>query len=164
LFHVPDILPEKFVLQYFVMEIKIFTDGGSRGNPGPSACAFTVLIDNKIAYQFAKKLGVATNNIAEYQGVIEALKYLKQNPEIFKNITGINFFADSLLIVNQLNGKFKIKNKNLMDLVFIAKQLEKEITPKIVYNAVSRPLNAITDALVNEILDNFHEAFIEKKF
>lgn len=146
------------------MEIKIFTDGGSRGNPGPSACAFTVLIDKKIVYQFAKKLGRATNNIAEYEGVLEALKYLKNNSELLNNFSQINFYADSLLIVNQLNGKFKIKNKNLLELILKAKQLEKEITPKIRYNAVSRPLNAITDALVNEILDNFHEAFIEKKF
>jgi len=160
------------VLEYFVMEtMEIFTDGGSRGNPGPSACAFTVLIDNKVVYQFAKKLGIATNNIAEYHGIIEALKYLRQNPEILSNFTKINFFADSLLIVNQLNGKFKIKNKNLQDLVFKAKHLEKEITTKIcyneikiVYNAVSRPLNKITDALINKILDNFHEDFIEKIF
>lgn len=146
------------------MEMKIFTDGGSRGNPGPSACAFTVFVDDKIIYQFAKKLGHATNNIAEYQGVIEALKYLKQNSENLKNLTKINFFADSLLIVNQLNGKFKIKNKNLLDLVVKTKQLEKEIEPKIYYNAVSRPLNVMTDILVNEVLDDFHNTFIEKKF
>lgn len=144
--------------------IEIFTDGGSRGNPGLSACAFTVFADSKVVYQFAKKLGIATNNVAEYHGVIEALKYLKQNPERFSCLSKINFFADSLLIVNQLNGKFKIKNKNLLDLVLKAKQLENEIAPKICYNAVSRPLNTITDALVNEILDNFHETFIEKKF
>lgn len=145
------------------MEIKIYTDGGSRGNPGLSACAFTVFNDNKVIYQFAKKMGVATNNVAEYQGIIEALKYLKQNTELIKSTEKINFFADSLLIVNQLNGKYKIKNKNLLELILKVKQLEKEITPRICYNAVSRPLNAITDALVNEILDNFHKDFIEKK-
>lgn len=142
----------------------IFTDGGSRGNPGPSACAFTVMVNNKIFYQYAKKLGQATNNIAEYHGVLEALKYLRGHPEFLKNLSQINFHSDSLLIVNQLNGKFKIKNKNLQNLILVIKNLEKEIAPKICHNAVSRLRNKTTDGLVNEILNNFHEDFIEKKF
>lgn len=144
--------------------IKIFTDGGSRGNPGPSACAFTVYQNDKIIYQYAKKIGVTTNNVAEYFGVIEALKYLQNNFDLINQSTLINFFSDSQLIVNQLNGKFKIKNSNLQKLILETKKRENNLPIKICYNAVSRPLNKETDGLINQILDSFHDAFIEKKF
>ncbi|KKQ24896.1 MAG: ribonuclease HI, ribonuclease HI, partial [Microgenomates group bacterium GW2011_GWC1_37_12b] len=89
--------------------IKIFTDGGSRGNPGPAASAFVVFENNKILTKEGKFLGNATNNIAEYSALLLAVEWLNKN----KLTENIKFFLDSELIVKQLNKTYKIKNKNL---------------------------------------------------
>jgi ribonuclease HI len=89
--------------------INVFTDGGSRGNPGPAAAAYIVKKDNVVVGKGAKFLGVATNNIAEYSALILALTWLTENKSKINNLQ-INFFLDSLLVVNQINGIYKVKN------------------------------------------------------
>ncbi len=124
--------------------IKIFTDGGSRGNPGQAACAYVVFDDaGNIRQSCGKYLGVATNNEAEYQGVIEALTALKD--------LELSFFLDSLLVVNQLNGLWKIKEPRLRELLLKVRALENN--RKITYTHIPREQNTTADLLVNETLD-----------
>ncbi len=124
--------------------IKIFTDGGSRGNPGQAACAYVVYDHaGNIRQKCGKYLGVATNNEAEYQGVIEALMGVSDQE--------LSFFLDSLLVVNQLNGLWKIKEPRLRELLLKVRALENN--RKITYSHIPREQNAAADLLVNETLD-----------
>jgi ribonuclease HI len=92
--------------------------------------------------------------VAEYQAVIAALEWLSKNYPIIQSSNQlINFYLDSQLIVNQLNGNFKIKNSNLQKLIVRAKNLERKISGEISYSYVSRRKNKIADALVNQALN-----------
>jgi len=130
---------------------KVYCDGGARGNPGPAAAAFVVEVNNKVIAKDAKFLGNTTNNTAEYQAAILALKWLAKNGNDLPS--EITFVHDSELIARQLAGLYKIKNEGLRNLYFSAKSLEKTITAKIKYVSVPRTHNKIADYLVNRILD-----------
>lgn len=134
----------------------IFTDGGARGNPGPAAIG--VVIKSETGQNlalFSQLLGESTNNIAEYQAVIAALEWLKENKQINKyaNMQIVQFYLDSKLVVNQLNGFFKIKDSRLRELLLKIRQLEQEVGGNIYYNLVPREKNWEADALVNKALD-----------
>lgn len=131
--------------------LKIYCDGGARGNPGPGAAAFVVIIDGKVVYSQSKYLGVATNNYAEYAGVVMALEWLVINSRNKKRRT--EFFLDSELVVNQLSGKYKVKSKKLKPLAIKAKELDKKCPFEILYHAVPRSRNKLADYLVNKELD-----------
>jgi ribonuclease HI len=100
-------------------ELNIYCDGGARGNPGPAACSFTVLINGKEIYNESIFLGKTTNNVAEYNAVLMAYKWLANysDKQIYSKII---FFLDSQLAVKQLNGLYKIKSNNLG---FISKKI-----------------------------------------
>lgn len=125
------------------MNLKIFTDGAARGNPGPAAIGVVIQDDTgKIIHQFGKRIGPTTNNIAEYMGVVEALKYLILNPTIYKSkVRRIDFFLDSKLVVNQLNGFYKIKNHSLREMVLKIRSLEQELDKPIYYHYGAREMN-----------------------
>lgn len=136
-------------------ELFIYVDGGARGNPGPAAVG--VSIQDKEKKQIAsigKKIGKATNNIAEYSAVIEALSWLVENKETADSYNRINFFLDSLLVKSQITGHFKVKNSELREKLFIVRQKEGQIKPLLVYKFVPREENKAADALVNQALDN----------
>lgn len=135
------------------MKLIITTDGGARGNPGPGAGAFVIfdLEGRKIAGE-GKYLGVCTNNEAEYQAVILALEWMTDNLSE-KLPEKIEFKADSKLVVEQLSGRFKIKNLRLQSLHAKVRELEKKFTG-ITYIYIPRAQNYQADKLVNEILDN----------
>lgn len=145
-----------------IKEISIFCDGGARGNPGPAAAAFAVFQEGKVIYKFAKKIGHTTNNVAEYEAVIAALEWLKDqfpitlakpDPASRDNFQfPVNFYLDSQLVVNQLNGIYKIKKEKLRLLVIKVKDLEQELTPRIFYHHVVRTKNKFADALVKSVL------------
>lgn len=129
--------------------LTIFTDGGARGNPGPAAIGVYILgEDGKEILKMGKKIGETTNNVAEYTAVITALKWLIENSNL-KRLEQIIFFLDSSLVVNQLSGKFKIKERHLKDLVITIKNLEKVFFGKITYLQVTREKNVIADKIVN---------------
>lgn len=132
--------------------LKIFSDGGARGNPGPAACAVVFVKDGTEIFKGSKFLGEATNNVAEYHGVVFALEKLVENPGWVGGGLVI-FFLDSELIVNQLLGKYKIKNQTLATLSLRAKELERKINGEIFYKHISRTANKVADWLVNEELD-----------
>ena len=129
--------------------IKIFTDGGSRGNPGPAASAFVVFENNKILTKEGKFLGNATNNIAEYSALLLAVEWLNKN----KLTENIKFFLDSELIVKQLNKTYKIKNKNLKIIFLRINKLLNEGFEGSSFIHVPRGQNKLADELVNKILD-----------
>lgn len=128
----------------------VFTDGGARGNPGPGAIGFVVRNNaNKIIFEKSQFIGRTTNNVAEYQAVIEALNWIKENVQKFKSLK-VQFFLDSKLVVNQLNGLFKIKNKNLQKLILQVRKSEQEIKGNIKYFFIPRHKNYQADNLVNK--------------
>ena len=131
--------------------LKIYCDGGARGNPGPAAAAFVVEMQGKVIFKNAKFLGKATNNVAEYSAVLFAMKWLSKFSN--KTFDEVRFVLDSELVVKQLAGLFKIKNENLRSLYFSVKEEEKKIPLRISFAAVSRNKNRLADLLVNRTLD-----------
>lgn len=126
----------------------IYCDGGARGNPGPAATGFVVKNSaGQILVQKGQYIGKATNNVAEYRAVIAALEWIADHP------SSINFFLDSKLVVNQLKGLFKIKNKTLQSLVITIKKLERKLSAPVVYFYIPREKNKAADSLVNDALD-----------
>ncbi len=130
----------------------IYGDGGARGNPGPAAYGFVIygLSKNKI-YEEGKTIGIATNNTAEYYAVIAALRYLASNSN--NKVLSVNFLLDSKLVVEQLSGRWKIKNENLRSLHYTVRAIEKSIGAEISYQHIPRETNSEADMLVNLALD-----------
>lgn len=128
--------------------IKIYCDGAARGNPGPAACGFVSMDDGRVIQKQGKYLGVTTNNVAEYEAVILALEWLKE-----RHSAGAELFLDSQLVVRQLTGMYKVKDKNLLALVLKIKTLEKNLGAPVFYNNIEREKNRLADFLVNKILD-----------
>lgn len=131
--------------------INIYTDGASRGNPGLSAAGIVIKDEkNNILSLAGKFLGEHTNNYAEYSALIESLSVLQDN-EI--KTEKINFFSDSELVVKQLKGEYKIKNKDLirLSLDFMKKMVSLKIPFDISY--IPRKENEIADRLANEAID-----------
>lgn len=135
----------------------IYTDGGSRGNPGPAAIGATITTEEKeIIKKISRRIGETTNNVAEYSAVIAALEWIKENAPMLQcsNDTKKQFYLDSTLVVNQLNGTFKIKNANLRTLLVRTRELEQEVGGNVMYTAIPREKNWEADRLVNEALDS----------
>lgn len=130
------------------MEILVYIDGASRGNPGPGACA--CVIKNKkegIIYKEGKFLGQTTNNYAEFSALKLALEKAKKfNP------SSVKIYSDSNLLVNQFNGIYKIKNKKLFDLMSEIRILTSKLK-SVTIEHISRDLNTEADRLANIILD-----------
>lgn len=133
-------------------QLRVFTDGGARGNPGPAAIGFVVEDSlGEIIHQQGKYIGKATNNVAEYRAVIEALKWIKKNCQV--PFSRLHFFLDSKLIVNQLNGFFKVKEIKMRNLIIKVRQLEREVGGNVSYQAIPREKNSLADSLVNRAID-----------
>lgn len=137
-----------------IQKLNLFTDGGARGNPGRAAIGVFIKDDRgtKIA-GFGKKIGVSTNNIAEYRAVIGALFWILENKEKLSKTVKINFFLDSNLVCSQITGIFKIKNSQLRDLLFQVRQMESQINIPINYSYIPREKNKEADKYVNLALD-----------
>ncbi|MDP2670919.1 MAG: ribonuclease HI family protein [bacterium] len=132
--------------------ITIFSDGGARGNPGPAAAGvFLEIPAEKLRLLCGKYLGINTNNYAEYQGVILGLKQALNFAEPGR--AQVEFFLDSNLVVQQLNGLFKIKAPNLGPLVEQIRELEGKFT-QVSYTHVPREKNYQADRAVNLTLDS----------
>lgn len=132
-------------------ELIIYCDGGSRGNPGLAASGFVIRDGkgNKIA-RIGRFLGTATNNQAEYQAVVFALKYVLENnlkPE------KISFFLDSELIVRQMTGVYRIKDLALASHAQTIKGLIREIGVPVNFTHIPREKNKVADSMVNRSLD-----------
>lgn len=128
----------------------IYGDGGSRGNPGEAAYGFVIFQEGKVLYEEGKKIGINTNNVAEYSAVIEALRHVLSSKY---KVLSIKFFLDSKLVVEQMNGRWKIRNEILRSKFFTIKSLEKTLNTKIAYEHIPREMNAEADRMVNLALD-----------
>lgn len=126
----------------------IYSDGGSRGNPGPSAAAFIIFDkDNNIVAQGGKFLGRDDSGMAEYIGVELALEKAAE-----MGIESIDFYSDSLMVVNQLNGLFSVKNPEFQSVHDRILRLMVRFR-RIAFRHVHREYNRTADNLVNKILD-----------
>jgi len=132
--------------------LKIYTDGGSRGNPGQGAAAFVVAGNSKVIHEESKRLGISTNNEAEYLALLMGISWLSENK---KEIPAdeIFFFLDSELVVNQINGIYKVKSKTLKKLFNEVNAVREKIGLKIFFKHIPRNKNKIADSLVNKSLD-----------
>lgn len=136
------------------MELIINTDGASRGNPGQASWGFVIRQKSGvILHEAGKAIGIATNNIAEYTAVFEALEYLRKETERPQEIA-VLILADSQLVVNQLSGKFRIKNKFLRVIYDQIKSLEPKFK-SIKYRAIKREENFLADRMANLALDKY---------
>ena len=135
-------------------KIIIYTDGGSRGNPGPAGMGVVIADEKgKMIKEYSGFLGVKTNNEAEYEAVIFGLKKIKAllGKEKIKN-TEIEFRLDSQLIARQLNGKYKIEEKKLFPLFIKIWNLKMDFGP-IKFSEIPRERNKEADRLANEAMD-----------
>ena len=127
--------------------VKLFTDGGSRGNPGPAAIGGVFFDGNKIIADFSKYIGETTNNQSEYQALEHGLKLAIKN-----NITDLECYLDSELVVKQLNKEYKVKDKELAKIFVRVYNLSLKFK-KISFSHVRREYNQKADFLVNKALD-----------
>lgn len=131
-----------------VTQVKMYSDGGSRGNPGPSASGFVLLdMDDTILMKSGVYLGITTNNQAEYQSLRYGLEAAKK-----LGAREVDVYMDSMLVVNQMKGIFKVKNRDLWPIHEAIKEIAATFK-KITYTHVPRELNKLADAEVNETLD-----------
>jgi len=134
--------------------INIFTDGGARGNPGNAAIGVYITdSENKKVSGFGKKIGISTNNVAEYKAVLEALDFVVGNKEKLGSSKKIYFFLDSLLVYSQITRLYKVKDSKLRNLLFSVWKKEEEIKIPIFYKHIPREENKKADMYVNRALD-----------
>lgn len=127
---------------------QVEADGGSRGNPGPAAYGAVVFNGGAVVRELAGALGVATNNVAEYNALVAALRWLGENTDATEPV---EVRMDSRLVVEQMSGNWRIKHPDMRTLAIAARD---SYPPTLVrYVWVPRLDNTRADALVNEVLD-----------
>jgi ribonuclease HI len=130
------------------VKAKLFTDGGARGNPGPAAFGYVLEAeDGTVLDARGEKIGIATNNVAEYSALIAGL-----TAALERGVTELEVVSDSELVVKQMRGEYKVKNAALRELSVEAARLARQLG-KVAYTAVRREHNELADQLVNEALD-----------
>jgi ribonuclease HI len=128
---------------------KLYTDGGSRGNPGPAAFAFVLEAeDGTVLDARGEPIGVATNNVAEYSALVAGLESAAE-----AGVTELEVISDSELVVKQMRGEYRVKNRALQELFVEASRRARGIH-RVTYTAVRREHNELADRLVNEALDS----------
>lgn len=130
----------------------IHSDGGSRGNPGPAACAYVAELKKEIIKKQSKFLGNSTNNVAEYEGVLLATKWVLEE-KVNLLTDEILFYLDSELVVKQLTGEYKIKKPELQSISLDILKNIKNSGIKFHFKHVPREQNKVADFLVNKELD-----------
>jgi ribonuclease HI len=130
------------------MKVTIYTDGGSRGNPGPSATGIVIKDESqKVLAAYGEYLGTQTNNFAEYSAIISALKKAKE-----LGATEVECLADSKLVIEQLSGHWKVKEPTIQKLFIEAWNALHQFKPYSLKH-IMREKNTEADAQVNKVLD-----------
>jgi probable phosphoglycerate mutase len=128
--------------------IVAYTDGGARGNPGPAGFGVRIeRADGTLVDEFQEAIGVATNNVAEYRGLIAALEWARAHGE-----TEVLVRSDSLLLVQQMLGNYKVKHPGLQSLYGKARLLAHDVG-RVRYEHVRREANRHADRLANAAMD-----------
>jgi len=131
------------------VKAKLSTDGGARGNPGPAAFAYVLEADDgTVLAAHGETIGVATNNVAEYSGLIAGLEKALE-----LGLREVDVVSDSELMVKQMRGEYRVKNEALRELSVRAGRLARELG-SVTYTTVRREHNELADRLVNEALDS----------
>ncbi|MFA7309263.1 MAG: ribonuclease HI family protein [Patescibacteria group bacterium] len=130
------------------MQYSLYTDGGSRGNPGPSALGFVIYNGDEVVEKKGEYLGVITNNQAEYTALVEGLRAARHH-----RISELSVCMDSELIIKQMKGEYRVKDSKLIPLFHLAKEIASEFD-HVTYTHVRREKNTVADAMVNEALDH----------
>ena len=134
-------------------KLKIYTDGGARGNPGPAGIGVFIIDQRQqLVFSQSKTIGVATNNEAEYKAFLASLEWLKTYVKS-TSITKIEWFLDSKLVVEQVNQNWKIKEKRLLKFAQQAWKILSSLDCEFKISHVRREQNKQADALVNKALD-----------
>lgn len=129
-------------------DVVIYSDGGSRGNPGPSAAGYVIKNgQDRLMYEGGAYLGITTNNQAEYHGVRLGLEKAKE-----LGVRTVDYYIDSMLVVNQLNGQYVIRNRELWPIHERIKELIGQFD-KVTFRHIKREFNQQADGMVNKILD-----------
>ncbi len=130
------------------MRARLFTDGGARGNPGPAAYGFVLETDDgTVLAAEGEAIGEATNNVAEYSGLVAGLR-----KAIELQVADVELVSDSELMVKQMRGEYRVKNEALRELFLEATKLARQLD-SVEYRHVRRAHNELADKLVNEALD-----------
>ena len=133
-----------------------YVDGASRGNPGPAGFGVYLKTESE-TIELCGYLGVTTNNVAEYAGLLEALTMAKQ-----EGATEVDIVSDSLLLVNQMLGKYRVKHPNLIPLYARAVRLAKEFRRFSIRHTL-RAGNKDADRLANLAVDRQCERWVERR-
>lgn len=129
-------------------EIVAYIDGGARGNPGPAGYGVRIeRIDGALVEEFSESIGVATNNVAEYRGLIAALEWARAHRS-----RAIHVRSDSLLLVQQMLGNYKVRHAGLLPLHARARLLAHEVG-RATFEHVRREANKHADRLANAAMD-----------
>lgn len=139
------------------MELKIYTDGGSRGNPGIAGGGVVVENQEKVVFEKSVFFGQKTNNEAEYLAFLTALEWLVDF-SVSNQIVKVDFFLDSKLVVEQINKNWKIKEDRLRKLANEAWTKLATLPYPIKITHVLRNKNTVADALANQAMDSYSEA------
>jgi ribonuclease HI len=130
------------------VKARLFTDGGARGNPGPAAYGYVLEAeDGTVLAAHGEKIGIATNNVAEYSALIAGLEKALE-----LGLDEIEVVSDSELMVKQMTGVYRVKNEALRELSLEAGRLARRLGD-VDYTAVRREHNKLADQLVNDALD-----------
>ncbi|MBA2294069.1 MAG: ribonuclease HI family protein [Actinobacteria bacterium] len=130
------------------MNAVLWTDGGARGNPGPAAFAYVLEAeDGTVLAAHGETIGVATNNVAEYSALVAGLGRAGE-----LGVTTLELRSDSELMVKQMRGEYRVKNKDLQGLFLDASRAARALG-SVTYTHVRREHNELADRLVNEALD-----------
>ena len=130
------------------MKARLFTDGGARGNPGPAAYGFVLEADDgTVLAAEGEAIGTATNNVAEYSGLVAGLRKALE-----LHVPDVEVVSDSELMVKQMRGEYRVKNEALRDLHDEATALARRLGT-VEYRHVKRAHNELADKLVNDALD-----------
>jgi ribonuclease HI len=130
------------------VKARLWTDGGARGNPGPAAYAFVLETeDGTVLDAQGVAIGVATNNVAEYSALVAGL-----GEAVERGVDDLEVRSDSELMVKQMRGEYRVKNRDLQTLFLDASRLARELG-RVTYTHVRREHNELADRLVNEALD-----------
>ena len=130
------------------MKARLFTDGGSRGNPGPSAFGYVLEAeDGTVLAAHGEAIGIATNNVAEYRALVAGLARAAE-----LQVGELEVVSDSELLVKQMRGEYRVRNEALRQFSVEAARLARQLG-SVTYTAVRREHNELADRLVNEALD-----------
>jgi ribonuclease HI len=122
-------------------------DGGSRGNPGPAGYGVRIERSDGTIIELKQAISLATNNVAEYSGLVAALTWASE-----QGLDSLHIRSDSELLVKQMRGEYRVKNPGLLPLYDTAKRLAREIG-RVQFEHVRRELNKDADRLANEAMD-----------